>query len=249
MEGSPGNSVGHTYILRTEINVKDADDTAIFGNADPVQDKGTARTLDLCNQHHKPIIHFDQANLQTLARCAEQLRRWAIDHNIRVLNVAGTWKSRAPGLEDRTAQVIQSAFQELKKAALTEASSGTREKQSPTEEAIHPVGKPIQMSYKLSRDGSEPFPVDNCFDASRGYGRVYTTCSFDPQKAYQVKQGDVAIVYRNETSRDQLAVRVGEQYRITDDMIRDPAFRQEWAAKEKHSPTCLTPSWANQPGD
>jgi|GEM_PF-901782 len=112
VEGPKGNSEGHTYIIRTEMNVKATDGTAILGSADPNRDKGSARTIELADKHGKPWIHFELDELNNPQQCAQELRAWVIDNNVRKLNVAGNRGSKAPQLEGQTAQIIEGAFRE-----------------------------------------------------------------------------------------------------------------------------------------
>jgi len=107
--------------------------------------------------------------------------------------------------------------------------------------ALQISGKPIQMVFKLRlHNHKNPLPVDTCFEAMRGYGRTHTTRSFEPYTCYNIKQGDVAIAY----ARDQkIAIRVGEQYRITPAMIADPDYQQRWSAQEKHHTDELQTFW------
>lgn len=94
-------------------------------------------------------------------------------------------------------------------------------------------GKPVQMVYPLKMHGEKnPLPVKTCIEAMRGYGRCHTTRNFEPYKAYNFKEGDLAIAY---SGNQQVAFRVGRQYRITPDLISDPNYQQVWASNEKHS--------------
>jgi ribonuclease HI len=100
-------------------------------------------------------------------------------------------------------------------------------------------GKPVNMNYKLELHGEEnKLPVSTTINAMRGYGRVHTTRPFEPHKAYGFKEGDLAIAYsgNKENPDKQVLFLVGEQHKITDEMIDDPKFREEWSDKEKHSP-------------
>ena len=93
------------------------------------------------------------------------------------------------------------------------------------------------MAFPLMLHGEKnPLPVDTCLEAMRGYGRTHTTRSYEPYKAYGFKEGDVAIAY---SGNQQVAFRVGPQYRITSAMMDDPTYQQQWAAQEKHSPKVL----------
>lgn len=101
-------------------------------------------------------------------------------------------------------------------------------------EVVHPAGKRVQMVFPLKLHGeANPLPVDSCIEAMRGYGRCHTTRVFEPYAAYGFQAGDIAIAYAGEK---QVAFRVGEQYRITPEMIADSTYRQQWAEMEKHSP-------------
>ncbi|EAZ88159.1 AAA family ATPase, partial [Crocosphaera chwakensis] len=98
--------------------------------------------------------------------------------------------------------------------------------------------KPVNMNYSLLLHGEDnKLPVDTTIDAMRGHGRTHTTRHFQPYKAYKFIEGDIAIAYsgNKENPDKQVAFLVGKQYQITDQMIRDPQYRQEWAEKEKHS--------------
>jgi hypothetical protein len=94
-------------------------------------------------------------------------------------------------------------------------------------------GKPVQMVFSLKMHGEpNPLPVSTTIDAMRGYGRCHTTRTYEPYKAYGFKEGDIAIAI---SSSQQVAFRVSKQYRITPEMIADPAYQQQWSAMEKHS--------------
>jgi hypothetical protein len=103
----------------------------------------------------------------------------------------------------------------------------------PTAETIKITGKPVAMNFPLHLHG-EPssVPVSTTIDAMRGYGRDHTTRGFEPYKAYDLVQGDLAIA----TSKDkQVLFQVGRQYQITPEMVQDSAYRKQWATREKHN--------------
>ncbi|MCC5599833.1 hypothetical protein [Nostoc favosum] len=106
-------------------------------------------------------------------------------------------------------------------------------------------GKPVPMVYSLHLHG-EPskVPVNTTIDAMRGHGRIHTTRGVDYQKTYGVKEGDIAIAQGK--NGEQVAFRVGKQYKITPEMIRDPSYQQAWAKWEKHSPKELTQTQASK---
>jgi len=103
----------------------------------------------------------------------------------------------------------------------------------PEEKDVVIAGKPVQMVFPLKMHGEpNPLPVNTTIEAMRGYGRCHTTRTYEPYKAYGFKEGDIAIAV---SSSQQVAFRVGKQYRITPEMIADPAYQQQWGAMEKHS--------------
>jgi hypothetical protein len=94
-------------------------------------------------------------------------------------------------------------------------------------------GKPIPMVFPLKLHGEENLlPVDTCIEAMRGYGRCHTTRAYEPYRAYGFRAGDLAIA---QSGARQVVFRVGEQYRITPEMIADPDYQKQWATMEKHS--------------
>jgi hypothetical protein len=81
------------YVQRTEWNVRDSDGTVVFSIA-PVLTGGSKKTVELAHEHHKPVIHI--ARDGGPASPAQALLRFIQDHNIMVLNVAGTRGSKEP---------------------------------------------------------------------------------------------------------------------------------------------------------
>ncbi len=116
---------------------------------------------------------------------------------------------------------------------LEESPSVIPEPQSPTIDPALIRGKPMAMVFPLKLHGEEnPLPVDTCIEAMRGHGRCHTTRTYEPYKAYGFEEGDLAIARSKER---EVVFRVGEQYRITPEMMADPQYQQRWAAMEKHS--------------
>lgn len=102
-------------------------------------------------------------------------------------------------------------------------------------------GKPMQMNFPLKTYGANSLPVDNCFDAMRGYGRTHTTRNFEPHQGYGVKEGDIMLAYKGakDNPEAQIALRVGKESEITPSLMTDPKYQQSWADKEKHAPQAL----------
>ncbi|AFY91145.1 hypothetical protein [Chroococcidiopsis thermalis] len=106
-------------------------------------------------------------------------------------------------------------------------------------------GKPVPMVYDLhTYDELKTLPVNTTIDAMRGYGRVHTTRGINYEKAYGIKEGDIAIAVGKDGR--QVAFRVGKQYEISTEAIADPTYQQAWAAWEKHSVQELTQTQASK---
>ncbi|MBD2309705.1 hypothetical protein H6G17_30245, partial [Chroococcidiopsis sp. FACHB-1243] len=106
-------------------------------------------------------------------------------------------------------------------------------------------GKPVPMVYDLhTYDEPKTLPVNTTIDAMRGYGRVHTTRGIDYEKAYGIKEGDIAIAVGKDGR--QVAFRVGKQYEISTEAIADSTYQQAWAAWEKHSVKELTQAQASK---
>lgn len=80
------------YMQRTEWNVRDADGTLILTQGEVTG--GTASTVELARRLGKPSLVVDL----TQHPPPEAIRRWAAQHQVRVLNVAGSRESQRPGI-------------------------------------------------------------------------------------------------------------------------------------------------------
>ncbi|BBD62742.1 hypothetical protein NIES2109_55920 (plasmid) [Nostoc sp. HK-01] len=106
-------------------------------------------------------------------------------------------------------------------------------------------GKPIPMNFPLMLHGeANPLPVNTCIDAMRGHGRVHTTRAYEPYKQYGFKEGDIALA---SGGGKQVAFRVGKQYQITQQMIADTQYQQQWVQMEKHSAKALPELFTGKP--
>ncbi len=79
------------YAQRTEWNVRDADGTLILAWGSKLQG-GTALTQDLARKHHKPCFVVDLNHSVSPI----EVRDWAQENHVKVLNVAGPRSSLKP---------------------------------------------------------------------------------------------------------------------------------------------------------
>lgn len=84
------------YSPRTEANVRDSDGTVIFTYGKP--DGGSLLTIAFAKQHGKPCLKVDlnQSHDAAVARVVRWIKRNLPDGA--VLNVAGSRRSKAPGI-------------------------------------------------------------------------------------------------------------------------------------------------------
>jgi hypothetical protein len=100
------------------------------------------------------------------------------------------------------------------------------------EQPVKITGKPVQMVYPLKMHGeANPLPVSTCIEAMRGHGRCHTTRRYEPYAAYGFKEGDIAIAHAGE---QKVAMRVGKQYQISQEMLADTEYQKQWTNMEKH---------------
>lgn len=95
------NLVEHSsprYSPRTVHNVKHSDGTVLFGD---INSSGCRLTIGSCKDFRKPFI----INPHPL-----ELLQWTINHNIKILNVAGNREEKNPGIFERTKNCLIQAF-------------------------------------------------------------------------------------------------------------------------------------------
>ena len=89
------------YPKRTEQNVIDSDGTVIFTYGKLTT--GSALTRKFAIQHGKPYLHID---LDLESNPHGTIKKWILENNIHVLNVAGRSASKAPGIYDHVKTII-----------------------------------------------------------------------------------------------------------------------------------------------
>lgn len=93
------------YLPRTRACVERSDATIVFtrGRVTP----GSTRTIEFAVAASKPVLHV---NLQQDPAPAGVVRQFVERCGARVLNVAGSRESRAPGIQNHVAAVLCQAF-------------------------------------------------------------------------------------------------------------------------------------------
>jgi hypothetical protein len=84
-----------SYLQRTEWNVRDSDGTVIFTVAAALAG-GSKRTAEFAKKHGKPWLHLSERGSYESA--GERLAAFIREHDIKVLNVAGSRGSKEPGV-------------------------------------------------------------------------------------------------------------------------------------------------------
>ena len=81
------------YPQRTEKNVQDSDATVVFTIA-PKLKGGSNKPVKLAHKYSKPVLHLHRG----LPKVEERLVAFVMEHNVSVLNVAGSRASNEPGV-------------------------------------------------------------------------------------------------------------------------------------------------------
>ena len=101
------------YPDRTRMNVECSDATIVFTREEHASG-GSALTLKLAKQYHRPAMHVwlePDRPKESNARVAKVIRAWLAQVRPRDLNVAGQRESKAPGIQDQVAEVMLLALQ------------------------------------------------------------------------------------------------------------------------------------------
>lgn len=97
-------TMGESYLSRTEQNVKRSHGTVIF-TLRPELSGGSARTADFARRHRKPWLHISLAGLP-LEVAARKIRVLIGSSGAGILNVAGSRESSEPGIQARVTEVM-----------------------------------------------------------------------------------------------------------------------------------------------
>jgi hypothetical protein len=92
------------YAVRTERNVVDSCGTLLLFNGR--MQRGTLLTYRLAKKHVRPV---HRVRLDTSLDVG-QIQLWLLDHQVKVLNVAGPRASSAPGIELLTKELLIKVF-------------------------------------------------------------------------------------------------------------------------------------------
>jgi len=98
-----------SYLQRTEWDVRDSDGTVVFTVAPDVTG-GSLKTIGFAKKHRKPCLHVSRLGGKDGQELAQMLRAFIVDHDIRILNVAGSRESKEAGFHDWVMQVLGDAF-------------------------------------------------------------------------------------------------------------------------------------------
>jgi len=93
------------YKQRTKWNVRDSDGTLVLTRGEPTG--GTALTIKLAAEHHKPSLVLDLEE----SHAPDTVRTWIAESRIGVLNIAGPRESGCPGIHDQAAAFLRHCLQ------------------------------------------------------------------------------------------------------------------------------------------
>ena len=96
-----------SYLQRTEWNVRDSDGTVVFTLAREATG-GSLKTIGFAKKHGKPCIHIPRASYTYAPELV--LLPFIAEHQIKVLNVAGSRESKEPGIHQWVMDVLDYVF-------------------------------------------------------------------------------------------------------------------------------------------
>lgn len=94
------------YLQRTEWNVRDTDGTIVFTVAKEITG-GSMRTVEFARKHNKPCLHVSKADSKPPE---SNVREFIKQHDIKVLNIAGSRESKEPGINEWVKLVLDRAL-------------------------------------------------------------------------------------------------------------------------------------------
>jgi len=95
------------YNKRTEQNVIDSAGTLIISHGKLTG--GSDHTRDMVLRHGRPWLHIDLNKTESF-QAAKQIRSWLAEHEIEVLNVAGSRASKDSAIYQATVDILETAF-------------------------------------------------------------------------------------------------------------------------------------------
>ena len=92
---------------RTELNVVHSDGTLILTHGELTG--GSALTKEFAEKHKKPCLHIN-LNSKPEFQATIDITRWIKQHEIEILNVAGSRASKDPAIYDAVMRVLETVF-------------------------------------------------------------------------------------------------------------------------------------------
>lgn len=94
------------YLQRTEWNVRDTDGTIVFTIAKEITG-GSLRTVEFARKHNKPYHHVSKGDLNGPE---SNVREFIKQHDIKLLNIAGSRESKEPGINEWVKQILDNSL-------------------------------------------------------------------------------------------------------------------------------------------
>jgi hypothetical protein len=94
------------YLQRTEWNVRDTDGTIVFTMAEEITG-GSMRTIEFARKHNKPYWHVSRTDSKLPV---SEVTDFIKQHEIKMLNIAGSRESKEPGINEWVQQVLNRAL-------------------------------------------------------------------------------------------------------------------------------------------
>ena len=111
-------SASRNYRVRTRLNVVDSDATLIlFWNT---MTGGTALTAQIARQLRRPLLTLDLAADERFDELLNEWENWVVQHNVRVLNVAGPRAGEDRSVERAAQNFLINGLNRLQETSIRE---------------------------------------------------------------------------------------------------------------------------------
>lgn len=97
------------YRDRTQKNVEDSDGTIVFIDGSLNEESGSALTIKICKRYGRPCLFVNFA-VDKIDVAAHLIREFLRDHEIKILNIAGSRASISPGIGQKVFETLKLAF-------------------------------------------------------------------------------------------------------------------------------------------
>jgi hypothetical protein len=195
-----------SYADRTERNVLESDGTLILSHGR--LKGGSALTRELAVKHGRPWLHVDFKTANPFM-AARNIRYWAMRHEIKVLNVAGSRASEDPEMYESAAKLLRTVLHmDIVQANMPDSMRATPFLPESVEEAVERLLEelPLKERMRIARMDEEQirrlFPtlgtyIRDRFGLNAGNHDLLQSCRYLSKK-YEIQENEASFLVLKE---------------------------------------------------